>query len=206
MKCVDQIRARSDFKPDVVLVLGSGLGNYAEQLDIVATIPYDDINGWPKTSVTGHSGNLVFATLEGLNIAVMQGRIHFYEGYDVQDVIFPLRVLHLLGANTVVLTNAVGAINEEFAMGDFVAVEDHISLLVPSPLIGENIDELGERFTGMTSVYDKELREAVLQIGKEGVITMKADRIIYGNIYTADKKLPRAEAVLSIQAHLINWN
>lgn len=160
--CVDQIRARSDFEPDLVLVLGSGLGKYAEKLNIVTTIPYDEINGWPTTSVAGHSSNLIFATMDGLNIAVMQGRVHYYEGYEMQDVVFPLRVLHLLGAKTVVLTNAVGAINEDFAVGDFVVVEDHISLFVPSPLIGENIDELGKRFTGMTSVYDKELRDAVL--------------------------------------------
>lgn len=170
--CVSQIRSISDFVPEVVLVLGSGLGQYAEQLDIAATIPYSDIEGWPDSTVAGHKGNLIFATYQGLKIAVMQGRIHYYEGYDIQDVVTPLRVLHLLGADTVILTNAVGAINTDYQVGDFVAIEDHISSFVPSPLIGENIDELGERFTGMTCVYDKALRDAVLQIGKEENITV----------------------------------
>ncbi len=170
LRCTEQIRERTDFVPDVALVPGSGLGNYAEQLNVVGTIPYSEIIGWPDTSVAGHSGNLVFATMNGLNIAIMQGRIHYYEGYDMQDVVLPLRVLHLLGAKMVILTNAVGAINESYAVGDFVVVEDHISFFVPSPLIGENIDELGNRFTGMTSVYDKELRDAALQIGEEAGI------------------------------------
>ena len=171
LRCAGHIQSLSDsFVPDVVLVLGSGLGNYAETLNVVKTIPYDEILGWPTTSVAGHSGNLIFAILNGLNIAVMQGRVHYYEGYDMQDVVFPLRVLHILGAKTVILTNAVGAINETFSVGDFVAVEDHLSMFVPSPLIGENIDEIGTRFPGMTSVYDETLRNTVLEIGrKEGI-------------------------------------
>ncbi len=170
--CVGQIRAITDFVPEIVLVLGSGLGRYADLLDIVKTIPYSEIEGWPDSTVAGHKGNLIFATYHGLNIAVMQGRVHYYEGYNIHDVVTPLRVLHLLGANTVILTNAVGAINTDYQVGDFVSIEDHISSFVPSPLIGENIDELGERFTSMTSVYDKGLRDAVLRIGKEENITV----------------------------------
>lgn len=103
----------------------------------------------------------------------MQGRIHFYEGYDVQDVVYPLRVMHLLGAETVILTNAVGAINEDFHVGDFVAVEDHIASFVHSPLVGENISGLGDRFVGMVDAYDPDLRELVLKIGKEENITVQ---------------------------------
>ena len=172
MNCVKQIRKRSDFKPDVVLVLGSGLGDYAEKLDIVAKIPYADIKGWPNSTVEDHAGNLVFAKMNGLNVAVMQGRVHYYEGYSMYDVVLPLRVLHLIGAKTVILTNAVGAINKDYKVGDFVVVKDHISSFVPSPLIGENIDKLGRRFTGMTFVYDKKLRNAVLEIGKKEKITV----------------------------------
>lgn len=172
MSCVDQIRNKSDFKPDIALVLGSGVGDYAEKLEVVDTIKYTDITGWPNPTVEGHSGNLIFAKMNDLNIAIMQGRIHYYEGYDIQDVVLPLRVLHLLGAETVILTNAVGAINENFSVGDFMVVEDHISSFVPSPLRGENISELGERFTGMTFVYDEELRNSVLKIGKENNITV----------------------------------
>ena len=176
--CAEQIRQKTDFVPDVVLVLGSGLGNYADNLDIVTTIPYSEIDGWPESTVEGHEGNLSFANYRGLKVAVMQGRIHYYEGYDINDVVLPLRVLHLLGANTVILTNAVGAINTDYEVGDFVCVEDHISSFVPSPLVGENIDELGERFTGMTAVYDKELRNMVLEISKEKNITVHSGVLI----------------------------
>lgn len=165
--CKQQIEKITDFKPDVALVLGSGLGDYADRLDIECTIPYADIDGWPQSTVTGHKGNLVFAKYNGLNVAVMQGRVHYYEGYSMDEVVLPLRVLHMLGANTVILTNAVGAINADYNVGDFVCVEDQISSFVPSPLIGANIDELGERFTPMTGVFDEDLRKAVFDIAEK---------------------------------------
>lgn len=171
-RCVEQIKAKADFVPDVALVLGSGLGDYVNNLDIVATIPYSEIDGWPTTSVEGHEGNLIFATMNNLNIAVLQGRVHYYEGYEMQEVVLPLRVLHLLGARTVIITNAVGAINESYSVGDFMVVEDHIASLVPSPLVGENLDELGERFTGMSFAYNEALRESVLAVAKEEGITV----------------------------------
>lgn len=165
--CKQQIEKITDFKPDVALVLGSGLGDYADRLDIECTIPYADIDGWPQSTVTGHKGNLVFAKYNGLNVAVMQGRVHYYEGYSMDEVVLPLRVLHMLGANTVILTNAVGAINADYNVGDFVCVEDQISSFVPSPLIGANIDKLGERFTPMTGVFDEDLRKAVFDIAEK---------------------------------------
>ena len=174
-KSVEAIREITDFKPSLAVVLGSGLGHFAEidDLEIKADIPYEDIPGFPRSTVKGHHGHLIFGVLGRKNLVIMQGRIHFYEGYDVQDVVYPLRVTHLLGADTVILTNAVGAINEDFHVGDFVAVEDHIASFVHSPLVGENISKLGERFVGMVDAYDPELRELVLKIGKEEKITVQ---------------------------------
>ncbi len=119
-----------------------------------------------------HEGNLIFAEHRGLKLAVMQGRVHYYEGYSMDEVVKPLRVLHMLGADTVILTNAVGAINTDYNVGDFVCVEDHISSFVPSPLIGENVEELGERFTPMDKVYDKEMRDTVLKVAEKNGITV----------------------------------
>ena len=168
--CKEQIEQITDFRPEIVLVLGTGFGDYTDSCKIVETIPYKDIKGWPDSTAPDHEGNLVFAEHKGLKLAIMQGRVHYYEGYTMADVVLPLRVLHLLGADTVILTNAVGSMNEDIGVGEYVCVEDHISSFVPSPLIGENIDELGERFTGMTEVYDKELHDTVIAIGKENNI------------------------------------
>lgn len=155
--CVKQIQAKTDFVPDIALVLGSGLGDFADDVKVVSRISYRDIEGFPMSTVSGHDGELIFCEVEGKKIVIMNGRVHYYEGYDMKEVVLPLRVLHLLGAKTVILTNAVGAINEDYSVGDFVLTVDHISSFVPSPLIGQNIDELGDRFTDMTEVYDKEL-------------------------------------------------
>ena len=170
LSCKEQIEEITDFKPQIVIVLGSGLGDYAEELDVVETISYSDIDGWPVSTAPGHAGKLIFAKYNGLNLAIMKGRVHYYEGYSMDEVVLPLRVLYLMGADTCILTNAVGAINADYHVGDFVCVRDHISSFVPSPLIGENIDELGERFVPLTDVYDKKMQETVLRIGKENNI------------------------------------
>ena len=162
----DQIQKMVDFKPQVAIVLGSGFGNYVEGLEVVETIPYDKIQGWPNSSAPGHAGNLVFARYKGVNLAIMQGRVHYYEGYSMEEVVLPLRVLHLMGADTCILTNAVGAINPTYRPGEFVCVRDHISSFVPSPLIGENIAELGERFTPMTDIYDKKMQETLFEVAR----------------------------------------
>ena len=167
VSCKEQIEAISDFKPEIVLVLGTGLGGYVETLDVKAKIPYKDIKGWPVSTAPEHAGNLIFAEYQGVKLAIMQGRIHHYEGYSMEEVVLPIRVLHLLGANTAILTNAVGSLNPDFKVGDFVCVKDHISSFAPSPLIGENIDELGDRFVEMTNAYDQELQDTILKIGKE---------------------------------------
>ena len=171
-RCVEQIREKTDFVPDIALVLGSGLGDYADSLDIIAEIPYSDIEGFPVSTVAGHDGTLIFCTINGKKAVVMNGRVHYYEGYDIHEVVLPLRVIHMLGAKTAILTNAVGAINPDFNVGDFVLNKDHISSFVPSPLIGENIDKLGDRFVDMSNVYDEQMSSIVESVAKENNITV----------------------------------
>ncbi|MBP0986018.1 MAG: purine-nucleoside phosphorylase, partial [Oscillospiraceae bacterium] len=167
LDCVRQIKERTDFIPDTAVVLGSGLGHFVDAMDVAAEIPYSEIDGFPVSTVAGHQGKLVFGEIGGKKVAAMQGRVHYYEGYDVHDVVIPIRVLKLLGAKTAVFTNAVGAINTDYRPGDFVALRDHISSFTPSPLVGENIAQLGERFTPVTDLYDKGLRELAISIGQE---------------------------------------
>lgn len=168
--CVKLIDTITDFKPEIVLVLGTGLGNYVEALDVKATIPYAEIEGWPESTAPEHAGNLVLAERNGHKLAIMQGRLHYYEGYSMDEVVLPLRVLHMLGADTAILTNATGSLNPDFKAGEFVCVEDQISSFIPSPLIGENIDELGSRFVGMEVAFDEGMRDAVLKAGQENDI------------------------------------
>jgi len=165
--CAEQIRNRTDFQPEIAVVLGSGLGDFADCIEIETEIPFSEILGFPVSTVSGHEGKLIFGTYGGRNLVVMKGRVHYYEGYSMYDVVLPVRVLSLLGADTVILTHAVGSMNPDFRPGEFVVTEDQISSFVPSPLIGENIEKIGERFTDMTSVYDPELRELVKAIGEE---------------------------------------
>ena len=164
MSCKEQIEQMTDFRPDIAIVLGSGLGDYVNELDVVKTIPYEDIDGWPESTAPGHKGNLVLAKYKNLNLAIMQGRVHYYEGYTMPEVVLPLRVLYLLGAHTCILTNAAGAINADYSVGDFVCVKDQITSFVPSPLIGQNIEELGEKFVPMTDVFDKDMQKTVLEV------------------------------------------
>ena len=168
--CAEQIRERTDFVPEIALVLGSGMGDYIDDVRITDEIPYSEIDGFPVSTVAGHDGTLIFCEIGGKKVAVMNGRVHYYEGYDIREVVLPLRVLRLLGAETAILTNAVGAINPDYRVGDFVLNVDHISDFVPSPLIGENIEKLGDRFVDMTNVYDEELVSLLESIARENSI------------------------------------
>jgi len=169
-KYVSDIRKITDFKPEIAIVLGSGLGNFADNLDVVATVSYHDLEGFPVSTAPGHSGEFIFGTLSGKKVVCMKGRVHYYEGYEMSEVVLPLRVLHLLGAETVIITNAVGGINKNYNVGSFMVSKDCITSFIPSPLRGKNIDELGERFVDVSEIYDKELREKVLNIGKKNDI------------------------------------
>ena len=161
MKCFECVQQKITFKPEIALILGSGLGDYADTMEVVETLDYHDIEGFPVSTVPGHKGRFVFGYAGGVPIVAMQGRVHFYEGYKPQDVVLPIRLMKLMGAKVLFLTNAAGGINRSFNAGDFMLITDQISMSVPSPLIGENIDELGVRFPEMSEVYSRRLRKII---------------------------------------------
>lgn len=168
--CYETVKERVSFTPEIALVLGSGLGGIADEMEIVQTLDYSQIEGFPVSTVAGHKGRFVFGRLGGADVVAMQGRVHYYEGYPVSDVVLPIRLMKLMGAKTLFLTNAAGGINPAFKAGDFMLITDHISALVPSPLIGENIEQLGVRFPDMSQVYSPRLRGIIEQsAAAEGV-------------------------------------
>lgn len=171
--CVEAIRKVTDFQPRVAITLGSGLGNYAEQIDVKCEISYSDIPGFPVSTVPGHAGKFIFGYVGKVPVVCMKGRVHFYEGYDISDVVLPARVMKKLGAEILFLTNAAGGINYTFDCGDLMLITDHISVFVRNPLIGPNIDEFGTRFPDMSCVYDKELRNIILETAVENKIPLK---------------------------------
>lgn len=160
-KSLNIIRNKTDFIPKVALVLGSGLGDFADGIEVVKSIDYCEIEGFPVSTVPGHRGRFVFGYVKGVPVVAMQGRVHYYEGYPVSDVVMPIRLMGMMGAQVLFLTNATGAINTAFSAGDFMLICDHILYNVPSPLIGVNIDELGTRFPDMSQVYSGKLRDEI---------------------------------------------
>lgn len=164
LKC---IREKTDFVPQVALVLGSGLGGFADEIDVKCSIAYSEIDGFPVSTVAGHKGRFVFGMLGDVRVVCMQGRVHYYEGYKMDEVVMPIRLMGMMGAKTLFLTNAAGGINESFKVGDFMLIRDHISNFVPNVLIGENIDELGVRFPDMTDIYNTSLREIIKEQAKK---------------------------------------
>lgn len=173
MACYECIRKKTDFKPEVALILGSGLGDYADEIEIEVAIPYTEIEGFPVSTVAGHKGRFVFAHVQGVPTVIMQGRVHYYEGYQMSDVVLPTRLMGLLGAKKIILTNAAGGVNYDFKPGDLMLITDHITTAVPSPLIGENMDELGVRFPDMSEVYDKNLQGCVKSAAKKCGVSLQ---------------------------------
>ncbi len=167
MKCYESVKEKVKFTPKVALVLGSGLGDYAEDIKITATLDYHDIEGFPVSTIPGHKGRFVFGYVEETPVVIMQGRVHFYEGYSIQDVVLPIRLMKLMGAEVLFLTNAAGGVNFDFHAGDLMLIKDHISMFVPSPLIGANLDELGVRFPDMSDIYDRELRDMIKNLARD---------------------------------------
>lgn len=161
-----------DFKPEIGIVLGSGLGDLADTYCEFA-IPYDKIPGFAKSTVEGHKGQLVFAQINKRNVVMMQGRNHFYEGHSMQDVTYPIKVMKKLGVKTVIITNAAGAINKSFRLGDLMVITDHINLMGTNPLIGPNDPDLGVRFPDMSEVYNKNLIKIVDAAGRLLKIDLK---------------------------------
>lgn len=143
--------------PGVGIVLGSGLGNFVNEIEIEKEVAYEDIPHFPVSTVEGHKGKLIFGKLSGKTVVAMAGRFHFYEGYAAQDVVYPIRVMKLLGIETLLLSNAAGGVNPSFNVGDIMIIKDHVSLFTPNPLIGRNIAEFGPRFPDMSEPYKKEL-------------------------------------------------
>lgn len=164
---------RIPYKPKAALVLGSGLGGFADGLEIDAVIPYDQIDGFPVSTVQGHKGQYVFAKVNGVPVVIMQGRVHYYEGYDITDVVMPVRLMGMMGADILFLTNAAGGVNKNFSAGDLMIITDHIAKFVPSCLVGKNIDTLGVRFPDMSHVYDPELCSIIRKCAEREQIKVK---------------------------------
>lgn len=161
MKCYECFQKKINFTPKIALILGSGLGNYADDIRVEATLDYHDIDGFPISTVPGHQGKYIFGYVGEVPVVCMQGRVHYYEGYDISDVVLPIRLMKLMGAQVLFLTNASGGINKNFHAGDFMLIRDQIASFVPSPLIGPNIDELGVRFPDMSNIYDTKLCDII---------------------------------------------
>ncbi len=167
VNCVSAIRERTEFIPEVAVVLGSGLGDYAFRVDVKASVKYSDIPGFPVSTVAGHQGRFIFGMIEEVPVVIMQGRVHYYEGYPMQDVVLPVRLMGMLGAKKLLLTNAAGGVNFDFHPGDLMIIQDHITTAVPSPLIGANVEELGVRFPDMSEVYSKRLQSVIKAASKK---------------------------------------
>lgn len=173
LRCEACVRELTDFVPKVAIVLGSGLGNYADEIRVECTVPYGAIEGFPVSTVPGHAGEFIFGYVDDVPVACMKGRVHYYEGYAVSDVVLPIRLMKLLGAEILFLTNASGGVNASFHAGDLMLIRDHLSVFAPNPLIGPNIDELGTRFPDMTHVYDVELSDILRKSAKENGIYLQ---------------------------------
>lgn len=173
MACVECIQKKVNFHPKVALVLGSGLGDYGDNIDIRYRVDYAEIDNFPISTVEGHQGRFLFGYIKDVPVVVMQGRIHYYEGYSMSDVVLPIRLMHLMGAEILMLTNSSGGLNPDFVPGDLMMITDQISTFVPSPLIGKNIDELGTRFPDMTHIYDRSLQQMIRDVAKDMEFSLK---------------------------------
>ena len=171
------VRDRSELVPRVGIVLGTGLGALADEIDVDQAIPYGELPGFAEPTVESHSGRLVLGTLGGTPIAAMQGRFHLYEGYSLREVTFPVRVLFDLGAETLVVSNVSGGMNPLWRAGELVVIDDHINLLGDSPLVGLNVDELGPRFPDMSEPYDQELQRLAMDAASE--LGIRLNRGVY---------------------------
>ncbi len=172
------IAAKTPIKPRIGIILGSGLGALANHVEEAVRIPFANIPNFPTATIAGHQGQLILGRLEGQDVVVMQGRVHYYEGYSTNTTTFPVRVLAKLGIDTLILTNACGGVNKHFSPGELMVIEDHLSLFAPSPLRGPNLDEFGERFVDMYNTYTPELISLAQESAKS--LGMKLQKGIYG--------------------------
>lgn len=172
-RCYEYYRSLTGFRPKIGLILGSGLGGYAKNMKVEMEIPYGEIPGFPVSTVQGHEGKFMLGYIGNVPAVVMKGRVHYYEGYTMEDVVLPTRLMKKMGMEILFLTNAAGGINRDFHVGDFMMITDQISSFVPSPLIGENVSEMGERFPDMTHIYDAELMDLIEETACEQKIDLK---------------------------------
>lgn len=172
------VRARLREDVSVAIVLGSGLGAFADEFEESSAIPYEEIPGFARSTVEGHAGRLVFGKIEGVPIIAMQGRFHYYEGYSIEEVVFPVRVMKLLGVRSLILTNAAGGINVEFDQGALMVISDHLNLMGVNPLRGPNEQRFGERFPDMSEVYAHDFQEIAMQ--EASAMNLQVRRGIYG--------------------------
>lgn len=173
-KQLDFIRSKTNFIPQIAIILGSGLGALADEIETQCIIDYKDIPDFPVSTAPGHQGRFVFGRIENKNVVIMQGRIHLYEGYSPQQIANPIRLMKLMGAEILFLTNASGGINSDFHIGDLMVIDDHISSFVESPLVGKNDDSIGLRFPDMSEVYSKRLRTIIEKTAKEESTQIKS--------------------------------
>ncbi|NIW48263.1 MAG: purine-nucleoside phosphorylase [Gammaproteobacteria bacterium] len=172
----DAVRSQISIKPRIAMILGSGLGGLADEVENGLVVPYGDLPNWPTSTVIGHEGALVSGQLEGQDVVVMQGRVHYYEGYTMQQVTLPIRVLQRLGVEILIVTNAAGAVNPDFSPGDLMLITDHLNLIGmagPNPLRGPNLEEFGPRFPDMSQVYDRELAQTARDVAKKDDISLQ---------------------------------
>ncbi|MET0637684.1 MAG: purine-nucleoside phosphorylase [Chitinophagaceae bacterium] len=176
---VAYLQSRYAEKPEIGIVLGSGLGNFAGSINVELEVSYTDIPHFPVSTVEGHTGKLIFGTIGGKKVVAMAGRFHYYEGYTPQEVVFPIRVMKYLGISTLLLSNAAGSVNPDYEVGDMMIIRDHVSFFTPNPLIGKNVAEWGPRFPDMSEPYNKGL------INKARAIAARHNYVIHEGVYVA---------------------
>ena len=183
-RIADEIRSRITIQPEIGMILGSGLGALSDLIDDPVIVPYHDLPGWPISTVDGHAGELVIGKLEGKDVLVMNGRIHYYEGYEMSQVTLPIRVMQRLGIKILIVTNAAGGINQDFVPGNPMLITDHLNLLGmagANPLRGPNLEEFGTRFPDMSQAYDRELGEITRGVAKKTRIdTLRRHLCLFG--------------------------
>lgn len=196
-KVYESVKKKVTFKPEAALILGSGLGNFAETIRVAETLDYRDIEGFPVSTVPGHKGRFIFGYVEDVPVVIMQGRVHYYEGYSMKEVTLPIRLMKLMGAKLLFLTNASGGVNAGYKAGDFMLMSDHISSFIPSPLIGTNEEDLGPRFPDMSDVYKKEIRSIIRRVAEEEKIPLQEGVYIQftGPAYESPAEIRMARAL-----------
>lgn len=170
---VEYLSGKTNLKPEIGIILGTGLGGLVDEITIEHTIPYEFIPNFPVSTVEGHHGQLIFGRMDGAQIIAMQGRFHYYEGYTMQEIVFPVRVMKFLGINLLILSNASGGLNPDFEIGDLMIIEDHINLMKNNPLIGPNEYQLGIRFPDMSRAYDQTMIDLALSIAMKHEIRLQ---------------------------------